>query len=202
MQRLQQIPRHLPTHLILDPRILPRPQMTDQLPLTLRLALRKPIRLLARQMPHTALEIVPDKRAETTLIRDVKHLFFKSRAFRVPASFFGADSPLVHDLPSFRLVLRDDEARVEVEFSGSVFVVGFVWVDGHGEDVDGGVKGEVVHDPFEGEVEVREDGVRVHEDAGGVVVEESWDENGFLPGGAATVGEGFDVDVVVLVADR
>jgi hypothetical protein len=74
-----------------------------------------------------------------------------------------------------------------------------VRVVGKGERVGIGVELPVVHEPLKGQVEVVEDGIRVKEDAGLVLLEDLGQNRGLLPRVAAILKGIGDVNVVVLV---
>lgn len=116
------------------------------------------------------------------------------------AALVGAVLPLLQDLKRLLVVLENDETSVEVNLSKLVLVVLGVGIGSEGERVGVGVQLPVVHEPLEGEVEAVEDGIRVEEDAGLVLLEDLGQDRRLLPRVSAVLKGIGDVDVVVLVA--
>lgn len=121
------------------------------------------------------------------------------RAVVVAAVFSRAVFPALEELLGPVALLGDDEARVPHDLAVEVAVLLRVRVFGQGEE---GVFGDVppAHEPFEGEVDVFKDGVRVEED-NDVVRLEGLAHHRDLDPGAVSVFEfgGADQSVVVAV---
>jgi hypothetical protein len=94
--------------------------------------------------------------------------------------------------------LHDHEASVEEQLAESVVVVLDIGVDGEGEGVVVRRDAPIVHEPFEREVEMVEEGVRINKDADVVVLEDLGQNRWLLPR-ITSILVGVDLDVVVLV---
>lgn len=116
----------------------------------------------------------------------------------VSAGLLGAIRPCVEDIESSVVVLRDDEAGVEVVLPELVLVVVLRRVEGEGERVRLRSKAPVVQQPFEGQIKMVEDGIGIDENANVVVSKNLRQNRGLLPRIAAVL-ELLNVDVVVFV---
>lgn len=174
--------------------------MPDEFTLALCPALREPVGLIARQLFDIFLVVVANIRPESTLVRRAPWLRLSEfLAFGMLPIFVGTVVPRVQNLECALVVLGNDEASVDICVVELVFIVKYIRIEGEGQRIDLGIDRPVIHDPFERDCEVVEDGVRVDEDARLVSFQEFGHHNGLLPG-CSSVRELFNIDVVILVS--
>ena len=183
----------------LDESRLAAPHVSDEGTLALRRIFGETVGLRAGESLDISLVVVSHVCTETTLIsRTTELVETEVNAAGVLATFVSALIPVLKDLEGLLGVLQDDEASIEVELTELVLVVGKVGIPGERESVLLRINLPVVHQPLKREIEVVEDGIRVNENTGLVLLEELADDVRLLPRGTAVFGR-IECDKVVLV---
>lgn len=184
----------------LKPILLAQPDVLDELAHAALVRLGETVGLCAGQLLDFVGVIVAHKGAEAALVGGLPALAVSELgAARVLAALVGAIVPVLEDFIRLVLVLHDHEASVEEQLAESVVVVLDIGVDGEGEGVVVRRDAPVVHEPFEREIEMVEEGVGINKDADVVVLEDLGQDRWLLPRITAIL-VGVDLDVVVLVA--
>lgn len=134
MEDLEQVSRDLLTDSNLDPVVLARPQVLDEVALAGRAALGIAVGLGAWEFLDVPGEIVSDVVTETALVGGLtRRVLSELDAFGVSTSLLRAIRPGVEDIECSVVILGDDKPGVGVVFAKLILVVILWRVEGECE---------------------------------------------------------------------
>lgn len=181
MEQLEEFAGNLLLDEHLDPGLLAGPEVTDKGTITAGLGLRETVGLVAGQRDDIGGRVVvADVGTKATLVGGLaRAVGAEVNAVGVLATGLRARLPLVKNLKGLLVVLENDETGVEIDSLELVLVVGVLGVVSESEGVGGRVQAPEVHEPLEGNIHMVHNSIRIHEDAGVVVLKDLAD-NGRL----------------------
>ena len=150
MEQLEIRPWQLLTNFNLDLVILSSPQVTDKDAIATRFRLGESIGFVAGKFSNMLSKVVSDICAEAALVGRLPWpVQTEILAAWIRAVVVGTSIPSIHDVIRGWVVLRDDEARVEVCFAKSILVILTLRIQSESHRVIVGIQLPVIQQPLE-----------------------------------------------------